>query len=129
MPFRAPRLRELTQPGSPYAPGQCRLCWLYYHDAAYRALWGGTGEAPGHPPGRPPRTAFCLHLGPVIDRKGCNCPLLHVRRCDVHTTCTLALCQTCPDYESDDPAASFAAWYFSGSTPGRSMLTPTGTIS
>jgi hypothetical protein len=53
----------------------------------------------------PARAAPCIHLGPVIDRMGCNCPLRHVRRCDVHGTCTLAVCQTCPDYEPDDPAA------------------------
>lgn len=27
--------------GKPYEAGQCRLCWLYHHDASYRALWGG----------------------------------------------------------------------------------------
>jgi hypothetical protein len=89
------------EPWVRFTPGQCRLCWLYHHDAGYRDLW----DRPGDDPPPPPRTAFCLHLGPVIDRKGCNCPLQHVRRCEVHGTCTLVRCQTCPDYEPDDPAA------------------------
>jgi hypothetical protein len=32
--------------GQPWTPGQCRLCWLFHHDAAYRGHWG-RGE--GHP--------------------------------------------------------------------------------
>lgn len=29
---------ENIQLGEPYTPSQCRLCWLYHHNARYRAL-------------------------------------------------------------------------------------------
>src|SRR4051794_32396102 len=78
-------------------PG-CRLCWLYHHDADYRALW----SAPTAAITPSARLAPCIHLGVVVDRLGCPCLRKWVRRCAVHGTCTLALCQTCPDYEADE---------------------------
>jgi hypothetical protein len=29
--------------GAAYTYDQCRPCWLYHHDAAYRALWDKPG--------------------------------------------------------------------------------------
>ena len=55
---------------------------------------------------RPP----CFHLGKVLDRVGCNCPLRHVHACEKHERCTrgpnsrgLASCASCPDYDPDVP--------------------------
>jgi hypothetical protein len=76
----------------PADPAHCRLCWLYEHDAAYRALWDG----------RSPRSLPCVHLGAVLDRAGCPCPARWLRRCGVHGTCTIETCKTCGDYESAD---------------------------
>jgi len=76
------------------SPATCRLCWLYEHDAAYRALWDGPADAPP-----PPRSLPCLHLGAVLDRRDCPCPGKWVRACAVYTTCTLEVCKTCADYD------------------------------
>ena len=60
-------------------------------------------DPPGpEPPGPQPRTLPCVHLGRVIDRKGCNCPLRHVHACERHGTCTLRDCHECGDYERDE---------------------------
>jgi hypothetical protein len=45
----------------------------------------------------------CIHLGRVLDRAGCACPLRHTRACERHGSCTLLTCQTCCDYEPDEP--------------------------
>jgi hypothetical protein len=76
------------------SPATCRLCWLYEHDGAYRALWDG---APPPPPGA--RSLPCIYLGDVIDRGGCPCPGKWRRRCALHGACTVETCKTCPDYE------------------------------
>ena len=34
-----------TEPRSPYTLDQCRLCWLYTHEAGYRRLWDGVPPA------------------------------------------------------------------------------------
>jgi hypothetical protein len=75
------------------SPATCRLCWLYEHDARYRALWDGT------PP--PARSLPCIHLGEVIDRLGCPCPGRWLRRCGLHTTCTVETCKGCEDYQEE----------------------------
>ena len=87
---------ENVRPG-PYTAGQCRLCWLYHNDPAYRALWGAPGEAGGPP--TPARSLPCVFLGPVLDKVGCDCPARWLRACAVHTVTTLARCKECPDYE------------------------------
>ncbi len=91
-----PCVCESARPG-PYTPDQCRLCWLFHNHPDYRQLWGGPA------PGASARWALpCVYLGTVLDRQGCNCPRLWRRRCELHTTCTLAGCQTCPDYQADE---------------------------
>jgi hypothetical protein len=79
-----------------YTRDQCRLCWLFHHDPAYRALWGGPPPAP------------CRHLGEAIGTV--RCPIctgvVHLKLfgCNVHASCTLATaitgytcCANCPD--------------------------------
>jgi hypothetical protein len=63
---------------------------------------------PGQPPcrhctahGPPPRSLPCLHLGPVLDRRGCLCPAKWLRGCGLHGQCTVEVCKGCPDYESE----------------------------
>ncbi len=84
---------------------QCRLCALYHHDPAYRTLWDDQGQEPNPQtsPGRflVKRPLPCVHLGPVLLRRSCNC-----RRDDVHT-CSVGhgkisqngYCEICPDYQ------------------------------
>jgi len=78
---------------------ECRLCWLFRHDESYQALWGDAAEAGWQPA---PRIEPCIHLGPVLDRLGCACLRKWRRRCELHQTCTLEICQNCPDYEPDE---------------------------
>jgi hypothetical protein len=78
----------------PPRPATCRLCWLYEHDAAYRALWDGS-------PPSPSRSLPCVHLGAVIDTRGCPCPGRWLRRCGLHGSCTLETCKRCDDYQED----------------------------
>jgi hypothetical protein len=86
---------------APYTPDQCRLCWLYHHDRAYRALWDSTARA----------VAPCRHRGEAIDLVECpTCQgriRLKVFACDVYGRCTVdpfvpgtACCSGCLDYES-----------------------------
>jgi hypothetical protein len=84
-----------------YTVDQCRLCWLYHHDAAYHRLWGGEGQVPAmaQPSSSPTRGLPCIYLGDIVDKLGCACPGRWVRKCDVHQTCTLQQCKSCPDYE------------------------------
>lgn len=53
--------------GGPFTPGaDCRRCWLYAHDARYRAKWGGDPAEAKSAPARaaPPRRPLpCVHLG------------------------------------------------------------------
>jgi hypothetical protein len=37
---------EKIRPGELYTPDQCRVCWLYHNDPAYRQAWGGLLEMP-----------------------------------------------------------------------------------
>lgn len=92
---------------APYTADQCRLCWLYHHDAAYHRLWGGDGSVQavmteGTDPltDRPSRSEPCIYLGDILDKLDCACPARWVRGCAVHQTCTLQRCKTCPDYEA-----------------------------
>ncbi len=75
----------------PLSPDDCRLCWLYEHDAAYRALWDAAEP--------PARSLPCAYLGAVTDRLGCACPARWRRRCALHGGCTLEVCKRCPDYQ------------------------------
>jgi hypothetical protein len=76
----------------PYTPEQCRLCWLYANDPAYRALWGEDRTAE--------RSLPCVFLGAVIDRN-CPCPGRWLRRCAVHGSCCIEDCKTCNDYQGE----------------------------
>jgi hypothetical protein len=67
------------------------LCWLYEHDAAYRAMWDGQPE--------PARSLPCIHLGEVTERGNCACPAKWLRRCGLHGVCTLDVCKRCDDYQ------------------------------
>jgi hypothetical protein len=80
-----------------HAPGQCRVCWLYDNDAAYRALWAGVEPAPAAP-----RSLPCIFLGAVIAQDGCPCPARWLRGCAVHGVCRLEQCKSCNDYQPED---------------------------
>jgi hypothetical protein len=89
-----------ARPG-PYTLDQCRLCWLYLNDPAYRALWAD---------GTPDRSRPCVHRGQTHREE--HCPTcrgtvrLKVFACARHGECTIArslagvpCCATCADYE------------------------------
>jgi hypothetical protein len=87
-----------------YTTDQCRLCWLYHHDPAYRAFWQSAACGLAPPP-------TCKHRGEAIDLVDCpTCTgrvQLKVFACLVHGQCTtetalaaLACCKQCPDYKS-----------------------------
>ncbi len=84
-------------PWSRFQPHECRLCWLYHHDPEYRDFWDG--EQLSEEPTR--RALPCIHLGAVLDRRGCPCPGLWLRGCFLHGPITIQTCKTCPDYEED----------------------------
>ena len=83
-----------------FEPGQCRLCWLFHHDPEFQRLWDES--APAIPMAEPPRRALpCVHLGEVLDKRGCPCPGLWLRACGLYGPITIQTCKTCPDYEED----------------------------
>lgn len=88
----------------PYGPGQCRLCWLYHNDPAYRALWDSHTM---------PLTVACRHLGAATGAT-VACPscrgtvALKLFACAIHGACTVAravagvaCCASCPDRETE----------------------------
>ncbi len=79
----------------------CRLCWLFFNDARYHALWSGV---PLPPPPAVRRSLPCLHLGTLLERKACLCPRRDVRHCDRGhgRVSQVAECELCPDYEADE---------------------------
>ncbi len=91
--------RVHADPARPYTPDQCRLCWLYRHDPAYRALWVGPGD----------RVPPCRHLGEptggtVVCPGCCGVVALKLFACAIHGRCTplraappVPCCLTCPD--------------------------------
>lgn len=79
----------------PCSCGQCRLCFLYASDPAYRRLWDGMAADEATPQ---PRALPCLFLGPVLARGDCPCPAKWTRRCELHGTTTLDACKGCSDY-------------------------------
>ncbi len=85
-----------ARPGS-WTPGQCRVCWLWLNEPAFRMAWEDDATAPllG-----PPRHLPCVYLGEVVDRLGCPCPGKWLRGCALHGACTLEGCKRCPDYEA-----------------------------
>ena len=85
-----------------FGPQTCRLCWLYQHDGAYRALWGGAPPGPSAAAAPARRSLPCVHLGEVIDRLGCPCPGRWLRRCGLHAATTIEQCKTCADYQDDE---------------------------
>jgi hypothetical protein len=82
---------------------QCRLCWLYDHDALYRAFWDGNPNPTLHSATRHPLP--CIHLGSLITRARCSCPRVNLYQCDKgHGSVTQANhCELCADYESEEP--------------------------
>ena len=90
----------------PYTEDQCRLCWLYRHDAAYRALWDGPAAVVTLP---------CRHLGAAtggtIQCPGCGGTVaLKLFACALHDSCTIAravpgvaCCAGCPDRAPSTP--------------------------
>jgi hypothetical protein len=80
----------------PWAPDQCRVCWLYQNDPGYRALWDATGPAVSQP-----RRLPCIFLGAVIDRRDCPCPGRWLRACAVHGVCCIEECKTCNDHHAE----------------------------
>lgn len=70
--------------GGAYTLDQCRLCWLFHHDAAYRAHWGGPPLTPQAPA---LRRRPCVHLGAA--------------------TGETVICSTCPR-DTTPPAAVYA---------------------
>jgi hypothetical protein len=87
-----------------YTTDQCRLCWLYHHDPAYRALWDG------YTPPVPHIARLCKHRAEVVGMV--HCPTctgrvhLKVFTCLVHGQCTtdtalpaVVCCKECHDYE------------------------------
>jgi hypothetical protein len=104
-----------TTPGAAYDGSQCRACWLYHHDRAYRALWQSAGRPPDPETAR--RDAPCRERGIVLRQQECaTCGgrvRLKVFACVPHGECTvgkaipdLACCATCPDYVSEATAES-----------------------
>ena len=80
-------------------PEECRVCWLYVNDARYQALYDGM------PPVATPQTLECVHLGEVIDNRGCDCMWKWIHECDVFGSCTrgdqgtnLKVCASCQRY-------------------------------
>src|SRR4051794_12462529 len=78
--------------------GTCQRCYCRDHEPVAPAA-----------PARP-RTLECFHLGDVLDRRGCHCPVKWLRECDVHGRCTLgdaaagaACCATCREYTDRPP--------------------------
>lgn len=107
--------------GKYYKSSDCRMCWLYHYSPHYAQLWG---KQPSEPMPLGPNTLLptltnqrmglpCIHLGPVLERANCNCPLKFVHRCDLHKSCVRGMqynpdirsCQNCPDYKPDSPLA------------------------
>jgi hypothetical protein len=86
---------------------QCRLCTLFHHDPAYRALWSDEQPAEGQPAtGRPlvKRSLPCTYLGQVISRRQCMCRRDDVYWCSVgHGKVTQnGYCDVCPEYKPED---------------------------
>jgi hypothetical protein len=75
-------------------PGRppCRHCLPRMPVEARFPAPASSSEAPG-------RTLPCLYLGPVIRQGDCPCPARWLRHCDLHRTCSLQDCKTCPDYQ------------------------------
>jgi hypothetical protein len=63
----------------------------------YRRLWDGQPALPAAD-----RRLPCWQLGVILDRHDSLCQQRWTRACDVHGTCTLQRCQTCPDYQPDE---------------------------
>ena len=96
---------EQCTPGQPYTPDQCRVCWLYHNDSAYRTLWNSQ-EAHS-------RNGPCIHRGDLLREDQCpSCRgvvRLKVFACGLHTECTVArvltgcaCCANCPDFAAEN---------------------------
>lgn len=110
--------------GRPYTLDQCRRCWKWKNDPAYRrGMRVRAGAADPEPRPKAARTPLpvrppCGHLGSVLDRldeagRPCLCAGKWLHGCDVHGACTrvarrkkVACCVGCNDYlhpEDDRP--------------------------
>ena len=85
-------------PRPPWSADYCRVCYLYETDPDYQRLWDH--PAPTVEPVPEVRQTPCVHLGAVLDKKGCPCPGLWERRCGLLGTCTMQQCKGCPLYEA-----------------------------
>ena len=101
------QVEHAYDPGRPWAPGNCRLCYLYHHDPRYRRLWT-------KPKQRPRRTSFaaarCAWIGEDTGER-LPCPRTGQRTVELyrcyhprHPLCTLlkpvagcACCAACWD--------------------------------
>lgn len=90
--------------GPVYTADQCRRCWKWHYDAAYRTAHGGGA-----------RQSLCQHLGGANGETACPSCRGSVRLktfgCSVHGTCTLhkaagglACCAQCPSYSPVAPS-------------------------
>ena len=80
----------------------CRLCWLYFNNADYHALWNEQGPSADLP--RSPRRPLpCVHLGRLVERGHCLCPRLDKRQCDKLdlVVSQAGECEECPAYEAE----------------------------
>ena len=96
---------ELPMVGRPWDTKQCRLCFLYANDPAYKALWDGQPLPMATQP-----TFSCVHLGGPLGTIECPSCGGNVKAkisvCDIHDKCTLfskpipgvKSCNGCPDH-------------------------------
>lgn len=86
--------------GPVWTEEQCRRCWLWHYDPAYREHWGGGSVR-----------SSCVHLGAATgETTPCpSCPgsmRIKILGCGVHAQCSvvkkvpgIACCGDCPDYQ------------------------------
>ena len=91
-------------PWGKYTPDQCRLCWLYHHDADYHDAWDHTERFKKKP---------CLHLGPILTTQECQLcyqkKMVDVHACTLHGQCSREVllpaptpcCLLCQDYQAE----------------------------
>ncbi len=99
-----PCLCDKAVTGQPFTTDQCRLCWLYHKDPAYRQFWDSAASPVYAPPSQP-----CLYLGDETgERRPCQTCAgrvqLKLRHCVLYGVCTeskplpmVPCCQSCPD--------------------------------
>lgn len=93
-----------------YTSDQCRLCWLYYHDAEYNKYWEGNGKILKVLNISNQRSRPCIFLGKatgeVASCKACTGTVsANLFNCDKYQTCTIdkliagtKCCSICDDH-------------------------------